>query len=388
MTMPRERDLALAREAAAWLDRLDTDEGAASVGFVKWITASPLHVDAFLNVTAVDSLLGGVDRGRRIDVATLIASLPRDVVPIHVESGESQASSATVRRADSDWSGSGSSSMPSLAGASSLPGPSSVSGRAVRWRLQWAAALVLAVGLIGFAGWKLTPMVSGSRTYATDRGELRSVELPDGSSVRLNARSRVTVRFTGDARDVYLDGEAMFSVKHESQRPFRVHSGNSLVQAIGTQFNVDRRPSGTVVVVLEGAVQVSASSTEDAAVTASGADPAAAASTLPLRLSAGEGVRVHRDGRIERRDVPAPGAEDARWPDRRLLFSDDRLDDIAAEFNRWNATQIAISGDALGAKLFSGTFDAHDPESLIAFLSRDPDVVVERKDDSVVVRSR
>jgi len=61
------------------------------------------------------------------------------------------------------------------------------------------------------------------------------------------------------------------------------------------------------------------------------------------------------------------------------VFADDRLDDIAAEFNRWNRTQIQVNGEIPAAKLYSGAFDADDPNSLIAFLQQDSTLSVEKQ---------
>ena len=66
--------------------------------------------------------------------------------------------------------------------------------------------------------------------------------------VHLNTRSRVEVNFTGAARDIrLLEGEALFTVARDPARPFTVYAGTNIIQAVGTQFNVLRRPSGTTV---------------------------------------------------------------------------------------------------------------------------------------------
>lgn len=65
--------------------------------------------------------------------------------------------------------------------------------------------------------------------------------LNDGSIVYLNTRSRVEEQFSRQARNVrLLEGEAMFSVEHDRARPFRMISDDTVIQAIGTQFNVYR----------------------------------------------------------------------------------------------------------------------------------------------------
>lgn len=64
--------------------------------------------------------------------------------------------------------------------------------------------------------------------------------LPDSSVVWLNAGSHIRYdsNFIQKNRDVYLDGEAYFSVAHDADHPFIVHAGNITVRALGTKFNV------------------------------------------------------------------------------------------------------------------------------------------------------
>ena len=72
-------------------------------------------------------------------------------------------------------------------------------------------------------------------------GEQRDVFFQDGSSVKLNSGSKLTFpRFFGlESRDVYLTGEALFQVAHNSGRPFIVHFDKNLsVEVKGTVFNV------------------------------------------------------------------------------------------------------------------------------------------------------
>ncbi|MCP6755955.1 FecR domain-containing protein, partial [Klebsiella pneumoniae] len=92
--------------------------------------------------------------------------------------------------------------------------------------------------------------VLGWRTYTTARGELRSVELADGSVVHINTQSRIDVNLSPRAREVRLvGGEALFKVQRDTTRPFLVYSGNAVIQAIGTQFNVRLQQTDTTVSV-------------------------------------------------------------------------------------------------------------------------------------------
>lgn len=90
-------------------------------------------------------------------------------------------------------------------------------------------------------------------------GERREIFFQDGSSVKLNCGSKLRFpRFFGlGSRDVYLTGEALFQVAHNSGRPFVVHVGDNLsVEVKGTVFNVNAYEDATTVSVdlYEGSV--------------------------------------------------------------------------------------------------------------------------------------
>lgn len=72
-------------------------------------------------------------------------------------------------------------------------------------------------------------------------GQKSKIFLPDGSSVWLNADSKLqyTSDFNERYRTVWLTGEAFFDVKFDQGKPFQVKSGNIAVKAFGTSFNVN-----------------------------------------------------------------------------------------------------------------------------------------------------
>jgi transmembrane sensor len=75
------------------------------------------------------------------------------------------------------------------------------------------------------------------------------------------------------------------------------------------------------------------------------------------------------------------------WRQRRLIFEGARLDEIVAEFNRYNRHKLRVEGDALAGRRFRGVFDADDPSSLVQYLSREPGITFERDGDTLVIRA-
>ncbi|SDL33319.1 ferric-dicitrate binding protein FerR, regulates iron transport through sigma-19 [Catalinimonas alkaloidigena] len=136
--------------------------------------------------------------------------------------------------------------------------PTTSSARRFPYAAAAAIALLMAVA-VGY-GWLYYP---SQEQYATAYGETRSFTLPDQSVVTLNANS--TLRFApswevGQAREVWLDGEAYFSVQKQSSSSgavkFVVHTPDLDVEVLGTQFNVAQRASKTQVVLEEGSIRV------------------------------------------------------------------------------------------------------------------------------------
>lgn len=94
-------------------------------------------------------------------------------------------------------------------------------------------------------------------------GEFK-MELPDGSSVRLNAGSRLRfpAAFTGTSRVVELEGEAFFDVAPGKNMPFHVKTGSTDINVLGTRFNISAyKGEAATTTLLSGSVKVSTAGT-------------------------------------------------------------------------------------------------------------------------------
>lgn len=123
---------------------------------------------------------------------------------------------------------------------------------AEKWRWVAAAAvLVIAVS----AGWWISrqrPDPLPQQWVAIEQAESPSVvhsgkqfvRLPDGSTVLLNANSRLSypASFGTLGREVTLIGEGYFDVRHDPSKPFKVLTGDVTTTVLGTAFNVKAYP--------------------------------------------------------------------------------------------------------------------------------------------------
>jgi transmembrane sensor len=330
----------IAEEAARWLVRLEEDHGPqCRAALAAWLKHSPRHVEEFLLVEASYSKLDGIDARQRFDVAALLAQSTAEVIPLH-ETEERSFASTARRWSSSRWR------RPLLIGglAASL------------------AALVL-----------LLVSYQGGKTYETGIGEQRSVRLEDGSIVHMNTRSRISVSFSQHKRDVQLlDGEALFVVAHDVERPFRVAAGTAMVQAVGTQFDVYRRKGATTIAVVEGRVKVS-TPPANKLVEVLGNDQAAA--HAPTLLAAGEEAQVTSGSIVKR--ASDDHANPVAWRQRQMVFRADTLADVVEQMNRYNRTQIRIADPSIAQRRLSGTFEVDDLQSLLTFLSGDGDLTLD-----------
>lgn len=361
MSAARRETHPLAEEAAHWVVELEEPTPQVLRAFAAWLEASPRHVEEFLLASAVWKELDGLDAARRIDVQRLVEEARSNVRVLAPETIREPAREVPER---------------------------SPARRRMLGAIGAAAALVAGIAL-----WLV--MATAPDVYATSRGEQRAFRLDDGSIVHLNTQSRVEVKFSRKERRIrLLEGEALFTVEHDPARPFRVIAGPTVIEAVGTRFNVYRTAAGTTVSVVEGIVEISP--TILAALSARAAPPAGSgappqerpAPAVAERVAAGEQARVSYEGEIVKETVPDL-ARVVAWRERRLVFRGDPLEEVVREFNRYNELQIRLEGDALRARRLTGVFDADDPISLLQFLTRDGTLTVDESGgDDIVIRER
>jgi transmembrane sensor len=353
----------ISEEAAEWFIEFRTGDidNAGRRAFDAWLRSSPQHLCAYLEIAAIWNEGGSLDARRELDLDTLIA-LARwedNIVSLDVRSPEAAAASRSDR------------ARPTATKAH---------------RLAIAASLAFVVLSAAALFWVQSYRAA---TYETLVGEQRSIRLADGSVVTLNSRSRVLIRFTKHERTVeLLEGQALFQVAKNPARPFVVRSGDANVRAVGTQFDVYKKRSGTIVTVLEGKVAVLAAidlgvvnSSGPYALPAqprspfeeSGQRPSAPEPDAAVLLSAGEQLTVSAQA------LPRPThvnvAATTAWRQRQLVFESAPLTEVAEEFNRYSTRKLVVEDLTSNELRLSGVF-ATDPDFLVNYLRERPDITV------------
>lgn len=133
--------------------------------------------------------------------------------------------------------------------------------RRMIFRISGAAAVLALAFYIGYAVWPgKTAQTAGLQQLVTQSGSRSQVKLPDGTTVWLNAGSRLDYpkQFSGARREVTLSGEAFFNVAQDAEHPFIVKTRTFSIRVLGTTFNVRAYPQeeNAVTSLVSGAVEV------------------------------------------------------------------------------------------------------------------------------------
>jgi transmembrane sensor len=213
------------------------------------------------------------------------------------------------------------------------------------WTMLAAACVcVIALGTV----WLNNP--DWRADYHTGTGEIRVVQLDDGSQLTLAAQSAVDVDYRGNTRRItLLSGEALFDVVHDASRPFQVDADDVVVRVLGTSFDVARSDAGVNVDVREGAVGVTANGT-------------------PYRLSAGQRLWLDADHVQARQSTIAPD-EVATWVSGQQFFDNATVLEVVEQLRKYQSGWIIISNKALEQKRVTGLYDLRDTSRALQALA-------------------
>jgi transmembrane sensor len=319
-------------EAARWFVEFrsgDIDD-AGRRAFDAWMRASPEHLRAFIEIAALWGHSVALDTQGHFPIEELVASARQESNVIPMSQPPPPARSAARRRV---W-------------------------------LAAAAVLLLITGSL--LSW---PFLTERQTYRTEVGEQRSLRLTDGSTVSLNSRSRARIAFSDSTRTVdLLEGEALFRVAQDASRPFIVRAEGTVVRAVGTAFDVDKRSRGALVTVLEGRVAVLPAGTP------AGRGPIQVQSGVDraVQLSAGDQIDTAAGlTQPTRANVSATTA----WTQGRVILQSATLEEVAEQFNRYSQRRLVAEDQGLTPFRLSGVFSI-DPDFLIRYLRERPDIQV------------
>ena len=170
------------------------------------------------------------------------------------------------------------------------------------------------------------------------------IVLSDGTQVWLNSASslRFPFAFTGSTRDVYLSGEAFFKVAKNVAHPFIVHTNQTDIKVLGTQFNVNTyKPDITTTSLVEGSVTTNSPNSPK------------------LLLHPGYQA-VYASGKGFSTQ-PFEADVELAWMHDIYFFHDTKLQDISEVLSRWFDIKVVFDDPAKAREPFSGAIQRNKP---------------------------
>ncbi len=183
-----------------------------------------------------------------------------------------------------------------------------------------------------------------ARRVTTHHDKEYWITLSDGTLVHLNYNSSVIYpeKFSGDTRDVILDGEAYFMVAKDRRHPFVVHTPNGDVKEYGTEFNVNTRAEkGTEVVLIEGSISV---------IPVKGKEHMMQPGQMAQLTSSEHALSITQT------DIVPYVA----WNTGKFSFKDESIDKIMNVIGRWYGYRVEFANDKLKDVKLSGNYDRYD----------------------------
>lgn len=232
-----------------------------------------------------------------------------------------------------------------------------------RRRLLVAAAAVLSL-LLGSTAF----IRFYTKTVTVSLGEHAELLLPDGSTVSLNAQSRLSYKplYWRFAREAEFEGEGFFSVM--KGKSFEVRSDKGKTVVLGTSFNIYSRDVSYEVTCLSGKVKVVESSGKDAVI-----------------LTAGNKSFLNQEGTFTV-DPVADTLGTLSWMSNKFSFNSVPLRKVFEEIGRQYGVLISVPEDL--DKVYSGAFMKEESvESVLSLVCRPFDLKYTRKSENEYILS-
>lgn len=247
--------------------------------------------------------------------------------------------------------------------------------RAIRiWTRVAASVLItISLGLGAYYGYQ-----NSTNEFRAEYGKLKSLTLPDGSSVVLNSNSHITYAQkwkSGKSRELWMEGEALFSVKHVA-RPnvsseadsFRVHVSRLRVTVLGTQFNIKNRRNITDILLTRGKIRIDFNANNH----------------KPVYLLPGDAVRY--DASTDRLERSVNTTEVATaWTQRKLILQGDALNDVIRVLEDNYGYHVILKDRTLGQRQLKGTIPLMKDDDLLFVIGKVFNVSIEQKADTLTI---
>jgi ferric-dicitrate binding protein FerR (iron transport regulator) len=272
-----------------------------------------------------------------------------------------------------------------------------------RYKIYWAAAIVtaLSVGAWLMITWNQKQHALTANEVVAPKGSKTRTILPDGSTVWLNAGSRIVyANFSGPVREITLEGEAFFDVvtvtsaSTHQKKPFIVHAGTIDIKVLGTAFNVKSYPEEKTIetTLIRGLVQITRKGDTKGD---------------PVYLHPNEKIVLPANSFLAEAKAPAntntpPVAQqiiridstaaenehiETAWVYNRLEFRGDNFEQLALKLERWYNIRIYFEDDEVRQLVFNGSMQNETVEQAFMALKAAVPFNVSINNNEVFIKS-
>lgn len=249
-----------------------------------------------------------------------------------------------------------------------------------RPKWMWAAAVVAGIIMITVASLLIR---NDSKAHLnTQFSEVKQYILPDQSIVTLNANSSIEFKKEwkkGQPREVWLNGEAFFEVKHlhqpgttiQDHERFIVHAGETNVEVLGTTFNVSDRKAITEVMLQTGSVRINFKDKN----------------TPSVLMTPGEVVKYDQQSKRLVKEVTI-NEKYISWKKKEFLLDNTTVEEIVNVIENTFGYKVVIEGQDLLKRQLSGTgkVSLENEETLFKSLELLLEVTISKKDDTLYIK--
>ncbi|WP_291527902.1 FecR family protein [Bacteroides sp. UBA939] len=239
-----------------------------------------------------------------------------------------------------------------------------------------AAVILLLISVTGIRYWDAANDVRTSvNLLALETGirETIEYELPDGSKVWLNQASvvRYPETFTGNTREIYLEGEAFFDIAPDAGKPFIIHANGTQTRVVGTSFGIRavKEEDEVVVTVSTGIINLSAEGKSGY-----------------VELRKGEqGTCLPKKQLLEKNETPDPNL--LAWKTKILTFKQTPLAEVAKVIG--NTYHIPVTVDPSISRLqLTSTFEQRSIDEIMEIIELSLQVTAETTDGGILLKEK
>lgn len=242
--------------------------------------------------------------------------------------------------------------------------------------LKYAAGIIVLLSVAIFAYMHRNK----EHIYYTGANEHKTIMLPDGSTIILNANSRLTVS-TEKQRQVAITGEAFFDIQHDAAHPFLVNTEAYTIRVLGTTFNVRSYPgkNNTETTLLTGKIEIVQEHSTPAVVLRPN-------QKFILAGNNDQPVTIHQGKVVPPvMDTATRHVAETSWARRRMDIKDETFEKIAVELQSWYGIKIRFADDAVKNYRYTATFDDETIFKALRYLQQSYPFTYSIEDDCIVI---